>query len=278
MRYGKIESRESAGNREEEPERMQEESEPVNGESDGTDCTERKRKRGDSAGGVGAAITVTLIAMGCALAMFRFRSLAAPGGKNYLLYTGIMAACLAVSVIAAFSGTVLSRRADKSRKKETDGSAGEAPRPFCEYTAEAAQKPSAGQKDADPFGTAQYPYDDSYDAGRGPAAEEETTDCDFVGRLYGTESNSRKYRIDLGTLPCTVGRAPGYSDKILGDPSVSGVHARFFRREADGTVAVQDLNSGSGTYINGQRLLPNASGEILPGDEIRIGRLCFCYR
>ena len=107
----------------------------------------------------------------------------------------------------------------------------------------------------------------------GPA---ETVIAAGEGKLYG-EGNNRNLRIDLRSLPCTVGRAPKFCDVILPDASVARVHARFYR-DKDNELQVMDLNSSGGTYLNGIRLMPNESMEIQPGDEIRIGRLEFCYR
>ena len=101
---------------------------------------------------------------------------------------------------------------------------------------------------------------------------------EIAGKLYGTSRLSRKYRIDLNRLPCTVGKAPGFADLIIPEPSISGIHAKFFGKISEGSVTVQDLNSNGGTYVNGLRLMPNEAADIWPGDEVRLGDLCFCYR
>jgi hypothetical protein len=113
----------------------------------------------------------------------------------------------------------------------------------------------------------------------GPDVSEDKSAADEIaGKLYGTSRVSRKYRIDLNRLPCTVGKAPGFADLIIPEQSISGIHAKFFGKISEGSVTVQDLNSNGGTYVNGLRLMPNEAADIWPGDEVRLGDLCFCYR
>ena len=100
-------------------------------------------------------------------------------------------------------------------------------------------------------------------------SEQETT-----GRLYGRD---RGNRIDLRTLPITIGKAQAYSDIVLGDPSVSRVHARIYKGE-DGCIEIRDLNSTNGTWINGMRLEPNEKRRVQRGDEVRFGSLEYEYR
>ena len=96
-------------------------------------------------------------------------------------------------------------------------------------------------------------------------------------KLYGV-GESRRFRIGLEALPCTVGRMGEYADQIVDDPSVGRLHARFDGNMAEGEVRVTDLNSLNGTYLNGERLAPNESRRIEAGDEIRLGRVEFCCR
>ncbi len=55
------------------------------------------------------------------------------------------------------------------------------------------------------------------------------------------------------------------------DHGVSRVHACLQRSED--SLAVIDLGSVNGTYLNGQRLTPNQPHEVNDGDEIRFGKL-----
>ena len=95
-----------------------------------------------------------------------------------------------------------------------------------------------------------------------------------TGRLYGRE---RGNRIDLRTLPVTIGKSPAYADVILADPSISRVHARIYRGE-EGGIEIRDLNSTNGTYINGVKLGPNEKSRVQRGDEVRFGSVEYEYR
>ena len=97
---------------------------------------------------------------------------------------------------------------------------------------------------------------------------------DTVGRLYGRD---RGNRIDLRTLPVTIGKAQAYADVILDDPSVSRLHARIYRGE-DGAVEIKDLGSTNGTFINGIRIPPNEKSTVQRGDEVKFGTLEYEYR
>lgn len=96
----------------------------------------------------------------------------------------------------------------------------------------------------------------------------------MTGRLYGRE---RGNRIDLRTLPVTIGKAQAYADVILPDPSVSRVHARVYKGE-EGCIEVRDLGSTNGTFINGTRLGPNEKKRVQRGDEVRFGNVEYEYR
>ena len=95
-----------------------------------------------------------------------------------------------------------------------------------------------------------------------------------TGRLYGRE---RGNRIDLRTLPVTIGKSPAHADFVLADPSVSRVHARIYKGE-EGGIEIRDLNSTNGTFINGVRLGPNEKARVQRGDEVRFGSVEYEYR
>ena len=95
-----------------------------------------------------------------------------------------------------------------------------------------------------------------------------------TGRLYGRDRGSR---IDLRTLPTTVGKAQAYVDVVLPDPSVSRVHARIYKGE-EGCIEIRDLDSTNGTFINGTRLEPNEKRRVHRGDEVRFGNMEYEYR
>ncbi|MDE6964757.1 MAG: FHA domain-containing protein [Lachnospiraceae bacterium] len=100
-----------------------------------------------------------------------------------------------------------------------------------------------------------------------------TENCE--NKLYSMDRKN-KCHIDLGKLPLTVGKMAGAVDMIVGEQSISRMHAKFSR---DGNnIYITDLNSTNGTFKNGVRLMPNTSEMIEPGDEIRLGKLKFIYR
>jgi ABC-2 type transport system ATP-binding protein len=68
------------------------------------------------------------------------------------------------------------------------------------------------------------------------------------------------------TGPTLVGRDPG-ADVVVADSEVSTRHASFV--PVDGGVAVEDLGSTNGTYVNGQRV--SGSQQLQAGDRVRVG-------
>jgi hypothetical protein len=73
--------------------------------------------------------------------------------------------------------------------------------------------------------------------------------------------------------PLTIGRmAP--SDLVLNEGEISRAHCRIV---ADGTqVAVSDLNSTNGTFLNDQRI--TAPTKLKPGDKLQIGSYVLVYQ
>ncbi|MEP7291031.1 MAG: FHA domain-containing protein [Chloroflexota bacterium] len=55
------------------------------------------------------------------------------------------------------------------------------------------------------------------------------------------------------------------------EKGVSRIHTAIFRNED--TLTVIDKGSANGTYLNGQRLIPNQPRVLRDGDEIRLGKL-----
>lgn len=94
-------------------------------------------------------------------------------------------------------------------------------------------------------------------------------------KLYGVNKGN-KYHIDLDKIPCTVGKMAGGVDIAIKDDSISRIHACFSKEGEE--ICVTDLNSTNGTFKNGLRLEPNETTAIEPGDELRFGKMTFCYR
>lgn len=98
---------------------------------------------------------------------------------------------------------------------------------------------------------------------------------DFPTRLCG-EGRFRQWRIDLDSLPITIGKDGQLADYTLSHNSVSRLHAKLFEEES--RLYVQDMNSTNGTFRNGIRLNPNEKAILSRGDEVEIGRVLFVCR
>src|SRR5690349_23834682 len=67
-----------------------------------------------------------------------------------------------------------------------------------------------------------------------------------------------------------IGRhAPEDEGRLGGDPEISRRHARV-SRGADGQLAIEDLGSANGTFVNDQRI--DAPRSLVAGDRVRVGR------
>jgi pSer/pThr/pTyr-binding forkhead associated (FHA) protein len=55
------------------------------------------------------------------------------------------------------------------------------------------------------------------------------------------------------------------------EKGVSRIHAAVYRNED--TLTLVDMGSANGTYLNGQRLVPEQPRVLRDGDEIRLGKL-----
>lgn len=130
--------------------------------------------------------------------------------------------------------------------------------------------PVAGSKNAAP----QMPFQEQ--------AAEDYADTVFFDsaqmveyKLYALDKKNKKH-ITLNKFPYTVGKMAGCVDCALADDSISRIHARF--EKVGDRVLLTDMNSTNGTYRNGLRMQPQETVEIEPGDEIRFGKLNYCFR
>ncbi len=87
--------------------------------------------------------------------------------------------------------------------------------------------------------------------------------------LVVTEEGESPRVLEIATAPFRIGRRAG-NDLVLGDYGVSRDHSRI-EREGEAWRVV-DLGAANGTFLNDERLPPNTSTPLTPGDEIRIGR------
>ncbi|MCH5249772.1 MAG: FHA domain-containing protein [Lachnospiraceae bacterium] len=94
-------------------------------------------------------------------------------------------------------------------------------------------------------------------------------------KLYALDKKNKKH-IELTQFPFTIGKMAGCVDCVLMDDSISRMHARIEMQ--DEKILLTDMNSTNGTYKNGLRMEPSETVELEPGDEIRFGKLNYCYR
>ncbi|MBX3061905.1 MAG: FHA domain-containing protein [Anaerolineae bacterium] len=83
----------------------------------------------------------------------------------------------------------------------------------------------------------------------------------------------------------TMGRYDGTSPNVptldltpfgAYEKGVSRMHAAI--RRGDGSLNLVDLGSVNGTFLNGQRLIPNRPHVLRDGDEVKFGKLmCHVY-
>lgn len=77
----------------------------------------------------------------------------------------------------------------------------------------------------------------------------------------------------LGRADSTSAQKPDLDLTPYGalEKGVSRIHSAIFRN--DDTLTVVDKGSANGTFLNGQRLIPNQPRVLRDGDEIRLGKL-----
>jgi pSer/pThr/pTyr-binding forkhead associated (FHA) protein len=88
----------------------------------------------------------------------------------------------------------------------------------------------------------------------------------WILRTSGTEIEPLTFRMSSGAVK-TIGRAKG-ADLIIDAALVSRVHCRL-EAGKDG-VAVTDLSSTNGTFVNGKRI---ERATLANGDTLRVGRV-----
>jgi hypothetical protein len=92
--------------------------------------------------------------------------------------------------------------------------------------------------------------------------------------MSASPTTRRAPEAESSYTPWTEVAAPQYiivgrsrdCDLILGDPSVSGRHARLSWR--NGQITIEDLGSANGTWVRGEKV---ETAAIRPGDDVRLG-------
>lgn len=77
----------------------------------------------------------------------------------------------------------------------------------------------------------------------------------------------------INSYPYLIGNIKYAVDTCIESEEISRFHARFDQNR--GKLYLSDLNSATGTYLNGERLKGSAQKEIKIGDKIRFGSLDF---
>lgn len=95
--------------------------------------------------------------------------------------------------------------------------------------------------------------------------------ANFSLELFGEYAPYDRYKIDKSEI--RIGRDPTKCEIVLPDPEVSGLHAIL--RKVGSDLQVEDLQSGNGTLLNGERI---NKAELHPGDEFLIGSTTFTVK
>ena len=83
--------------------------------------------------------------------------------------------------------------------------------------------------------------------------------------INGTDAE-REHHLNFSDGPIIVGRSNAQARIVVPDLQVSRIHFQIEQR--DGRPWVVDLNSSSGTLVNGRKV---STHQLQPGDTIRIG-------
>jgi len=89
--------------------------------------------------------------------------------------------------------------------------------------------------------------------------------------LEGITSLNDRQALPLEDYPFTIGRARDCS-LIIDHTEVSRLHATLSWDHEQ--VVITDLNSTNGTFVNGERLLPNQPRRLRAGDKIALAKVC----
>jgi hypothetical protein len=77
-------------------------------------------------------------------------------------------------------------------------------------------------------------------------------------------------------MTISLGRSEA-NDVVIPESTISAFHA-FIQIDEDGNLLLQDMNSTNGSFVNGQRVPDQDSGEPVPlrsGDRVRLGSMDF---
>jgi hypothetical protein len=86
-------------------------------------------------------------------------------------------------------------------------------------------------------------------------------------------------KLTIGRIDPDTGESPAVDlkDCKAVEKGVSRRHASIIRRDT-GSLSLVDQDSDNGTFLNGQRLVPNQPRILRDGDEVRLGHLLLYVR
>ena len=88
----------------------------------------------------------------------------------------------------------------------------------------------------------------------------------MIVRLVTVNSWKPKRTITFDNLPVTIGRSPDAGVRV--DDPWASLHHCEIDEAANGTLVIRDLNSATGTLVQGYRI---AEALLMPGNELIIG-------
>ena len=186
-----------------------------------------------------------------------------------MLISGITGA---VALIGGFKTMKNPKKADSSKENEPE----KAEEDFDDYDEyedfESYKAPvkitSNFSEDMAPRKRDEYEYDGGETVVLTDTQEKEMT-------LYSTNLD-KTMRISLDKLPLTIGKMEGCVDKVIPDSSISRMHCRIIKDQLG--IALIDLGSTNGSFVNGLRIAVQKKTYIDEGDEVKLGRICFDLR
>lgn len=95
----------------------------------------------------------------------------------------------------------------------------------------------------------------------------------FPHYLKSTDENNYE-NICCTKYPYMIGRFHN-CDHVIESPYISRFHAQVLKDDEE--IAIKDLNSMNGTYVNGRRLEANESKILRFGDEVALANFCYKY-
>ncbi len=109
----------------------------------------------------------------------------------------------------------------------------------------------------------------------GARLAEAVTPATFSCLLEGADQDGRNLVVKIGAEQLglsegvVVGRNPARSGVILDHPEASREHFRLSVR--DTRLAIEDLHSTNGTFVNGREVAVGQPTVLSPGDQISVG-------